>query len=567
MKPLNAYVTDAIEKADSWLNVMTGMGGARDKSAATVFCAGVTPLSPEVLSAMYQTEDLSAKIVDVYPQEAMSEGFEVDSGDDGDEQEVCDYLERFEVGPRFTDGEIWARLYGGALGWVLTDDDADPSEPLPEVYTCTGIKFVDKRFAAPAPGVENRDAQGFPTAYDIYPDGVFSTLQGARVYRVHVSRLVRLHGARTEKRTQVALNGWDLSVLQRPYNALRSDGAMWKATEALVNEASTGVVTIRDLQSMMGAGQKNALLERLRQMAINRSIVKDVVLNGGRGPNDEGKEEYHREPVQFAGLPDLTEQGLQRVAAAAEVPVTILLGQAPAGLNATGDSDLRWFLKRVNAYRRLRIAPPLTRLLRILLGAADAPKMPRAADGKIIITIRWPELWGPNAKEKSEIYSANAAADVSYIDKGVLLPEEIALSRFGDDGYSQEVTIDRDLRQEALDADKLPPEGDGENEGEQPPGAAPAGTDTSVQQTAMNGTQVTSLLEVVSMAAKGEISRESALQVLQVAFQVTPEVAAALLGPETFEPTKPEPAPSPFGGGPPRPPSAPSKEEVPNGPK
>ena len=109
-------------------------------------------------------------------------------------------------------------------------------------------------------------------------------------------------GALTSKQGQVALNGWDLSVLQRPYNALRSDGAMWKATEALVNEASTGVVTIRDLQSMMGAGQKNALLERLRQMAINRSIVKDVVLNGGRGPNNEGKEEYHREPVQFAGF-------------------------------------------------------------------------------------------------------------------------------------------------------------------------------------------------------------------------------------------------------------------------
>src|SRR5262245_40491244 len=63
--------------ADEWVNTLLGFGGARDKTEATTYCGIVMKLPDPVLAAMYATEDLSAKIVDVYPREALREGYEL----------------------------------------------------------------------------------------------------------------------------------------------------------------------------------------------------------------------------------------------------------------------------------------------------------------------------------------------------------------------------------------------------------------------------------------------------------------------------------------------------------
>ena len=50
-------------------------------------------------------------------------------------------------------------------------------------------------------------------------------------------------------------------------------------------------------------------------------------------------ETWARERIDFGGLPDMVRTFLQVAAGAAGIPVTRLLGQSPAGLSATGDSD------------------------------------------------------------------------------------------------------------------------------------------------------------------------------------------------------------------------------------
>ncbi len=39
------------------------------------------------------------------------------------------------------------------------------------------------------------------------------------------------------------------------------------------------------------------------------------------------------------------------------MPVTILMGQSPAGMNATGESDFRWHYDRIKSRQTLHIAP------------------------------------------------------------------------------------------------------------------------------------------------------------------------------------------------------------------
>ena len=49
------------------------------------------------------------------------------------------------------------------------------------------------------------------------------------------------------------------------------------------------------------------------------------------------------------------------------------MGQAPAGLNATGDSEIRWFYDRVAARQRRELQPALKRLVKLLFLSKRGP--------------------------------------------------------------------------------------------------------------------------------------------------------------------------------------------------
>jgi hypothetical protein len=121
------------------------------------------------------------------------------------------------------------------------------------------------------------------------------------------------------------------------------------------------------------------------------------------------EEEYKRESVSVAGLPELLERQHAALAGAAGMPVSLLMGQAPSGLNATGDSDIRWFYDHVAAMQEKKhLKPlPLKRLYAIIMLAKDGPtggELPENWD------IAFRPLWQmtPAEVEKMRLDVANA---------------------------------------------------------------------------------------------------------------------------------------------------------------
>ena len=548
-------------RLDGWLNTFMGFGGASDKLAHTRYSGCVRKLTDGELTAMYRTEHFSAKIVDVYPKEAMREGFEVGglpakkeapggkakAGSDK-EARVRAHLKAAQVLQRTRMAVIWARLYGGARVWKgsLT---SDPALPFVMGEQIDFLRVVDRRYLVPRP--YPLDEQGQPLYFDVIREE-----GGVPVGPVHASRLVPFCGARTDATTKRENQWWDDSVLQRAFDALKSEGTVWRSAEQLVSEASLGVLKIKGLHAATSNDQaREGLQKRLALFKAAKSIANNVTL-------DAETEDYKRDNITFAGLTDLTDAGVKRVASAAETPVAILLSDEPSGLNATGDSSIRWWLMRVHAWRVEDVEPGLLDLVQSVLAQSGIPGL--TPESVRELSIKWPNLWTPSATEQADIRVKNAQADASDIDKGILTPDEAALSHYGEDGYTQEITIDRELREMPDDAAL--------EEGAREPGAPVAPGDTGgapaaedVQKTALNGAQLASAQEIVFAVAKGEISRESGIALIRLGFpDVTQEEATALMGPEGFKAKEPEP--SPFGGGAPGlkpPPSGPAKDEAP----
>ena len=103
-----------------------------------------------------------------------------------------------------------------------------------------------------------------------------------------------------------------------------------------------------------------------RMIYVSRTHIKQWLTKQG--------EDYTRTEVgALTGVADLLTKNLLLLSGAAEIPVTVLMGQSPAGLSATGESDVRWFYDRTKSAQERVLLRRHRRVVRVLL-AAKTPR-------------------------------------------------------------------------------------------------------------------------------------------------------------------------------------------------
>lgn len=540
---------------DGWINAILGFGGVTDKTEATYFGTGVPKLSDAQLATMFATEHLSYKLVSLYPRLAFRLGYQVVVGDQKAETKVTKYLDQYRPAAHAQRGNIWSRLFGGSVTWLMSTASS-PDTPRRPGEKIDALREVDRRYLTPFIGAGGLDFLGRPELYNVVPpEGGAGRVPYGQIHR---SRLIFWPGALTDDRMRLTLGHWDLSVLQRCLDALAADGEIFKSTRHLMAEASVSALMIRGLYGMVTGGQKQALADRVQVTNMGRSVGRTMLL-------DAEKEDYKRYATSFAGIPDITDRGFERVASAGEIPVTVLLGRAPGGLQSTGQSDLQWFMNSVSAYQTTDLEEPTLQLTKALL---DQDGSPVPAESLGDVGILWPNLWPSTEAERAKIYSDVANADAAYLDRQVLSSEEVATSRFGQDGYSIETQIDRELRDGTQPTLVTDPDGSTPPAEVTDPADPNAPTDPNAPPAAekpadkaMNGAQIAGIQEVVRGVAAEEIPRDSGLAIVKAALglDVTPEEIIGSAG-AGFKPKEPPPPPAPFGGGPP---GSPAEDDAP----
>lgn len=428
------------ERLDGWTNQFTGVGVfGRDKSLGTRYREDCI-LSLEEITALYVGDDMAARIVDLIPDEMYGKGFEVTTDKQKVRDDINAAVRRLDGSCHFREGRRFGRCYGGAVLVLGADDGGNADEPLNEqgIRTMRPSYIVDRRWCWPQGWYLDPKNPKYGCA-ETYMITNWGGGGGVRQVTVHETRLILFKGATTPIDRKLMNNGWDYSILQRLYSPLRQFENNFKSMELLLQDASQAVYGIKNLFDVIAQGKEDVLIKRMQMIDLARSVARALVI-------DKDNESFERKATSFAGIPESIDKTTLRLAAGSGIPVSILMGQSPAGLNATGDSDLEWFYKGIKNDQE-EDKEIIKRFVSLVCLAKDGPTRGAVPD----FEIEFPPLRELTAKAQSEIYAANASADGAYIVQGVLAPAEVALSRFGVRGYSQNITIVREPREAMLD--------------------------------------------------------------------------------------------------------------------
>jgi phage-related protein (TIGR01555 family) len=409
------------ERADGWENNLTGQGlQSRDKTVAGVFAA--TPFLNDVeLTNLFNSNDLAHTIVAEPVDEMLRRGWSSDAGD-----EVEARYNALGGDDALSEALTWARLYGGGAVF-LGVPTGNPETPLPEDYTgeIDFLQVLDKRFLTP----QDYGRDGKPVLYMLTPPGFALTTPRY----VHASRLVRFDGERCDAMTLALRRGWHLSALQRVYDVLRKHDVSWDSAAAVMSDFAQGVFKIQNVLSAMSSNNGEKFLQRMQLADMTRSAMRAIVI-------DANGEDFERVATPMTGLADTLDRFMVRLAAAAQMPVTKLFGRSPAGMNATGESDMRNWYDVVANKRKKTLQPAHERLLSILAGKP--------------VKVEYPPMWEPTDQEKAQTAKTWADADNVWFNIGAVTEEEIALSRFDEEGCIRPgmAAVDLKARKTAMEA-------------------------------------------------------------------------------------------------------------------
>lgn len=440
---MNAFV-ETIRRAvatryDAWANTLTQVGISLGKSAMSFRLTTNDILDSTTLEYLYTYDGLAATIVDSVPEHALRQGYKVKTGDEAQEASFDEEIKRLNLIKLPQNGWTWGRLHGGGGLYLNVDDGRLQDEPIDfaNLRRVNWILDFDKRDVSTLE--YETDPRlitfGTPRIYQLQRLGGSAT----QTLRVHASRIVRFEGVTPTRRRRIQLDGWGESVLQRVYSELQQARAAFAASGTLLQEASRGVIKIKGLAEAMAGDGEDLFKRRLALMEQATSIANSMLL-------DADGEDYTRiETGALSGLVDVLDRNINLLAGVSRIPVTVLLGQAPAGLNATGDSDIRNWYDDVAAKRERHCKPQLQKIFTIVARSKEGPTGGVVPDR---LEVVFPSLWQPTENEKADLRDKQARVDQVYLNTGVLRPDEVRESRFRSDGWNAE-TVTTELVQTA----------------------------------------------------------------------------------------------------------------------
>lgn len=381
-----------------WQDPASGMGGAADRTQRTEFVPGY-PVDRAMADALLQFQPQARRIAAQEAEDATREGYDLVQMDAGTADAIEQACEGGDTGEGLgllgclAEARTWARAYGGGAMVALVDDGRPYHEPIDRanIRRVRGLLSAT-RYDLPVVqwGSDPHEARTFgrPRVYQLNLQrggGVGQT------FRVHADRVIRLRGVPLPRHLSLQRQGWDGSVYDLVFSALRGYGVTLANVHEAVGLLNQGVLTSPALQAGLETTEGMAVFQaRLQALHAGMGAYNEAALGGG--------ETYEIHNRSLAGLDAAIKAAVDALVAAADgMPRLVLLGEVTAGFSNASDGELRtWY--GVCASRQPRIyTPPVRRVIDLVQLSHEGP-----TGGRLLpYGVDWRPIWALTETEQA----------------------------------------------------------------------------------------------------------------------------------------------------------------------
>lgn len=398
---------------DAYSNPLFRLGyGSQSPLEATEYPLTRMTDNYALLNSLYRSNWVVQNVVGIIPDDMTKEWFRP-SGSLSPEQ--TDKINRVQtvaaLRDKINEGLRWGRLYGGAAGLILIrgqegmlDKPLDLDAILPGTFA--GLYILDRWCGVvPEDGLVTDMSDpdfGLPEYYTVMGvDNMF-------IARIHHSRILRFTGRELPYLERLSEQYWGASEVESLYQEVVQYDNTTANMAALTFRANVDTMEVQNLDQLFsltsGEAQRRFWNTMQAQSVMRSNFGIQLVNKDDKITNTQ---------YTFTGLSDVHESMCLSLSGASRIPMTKLFGRSPAGMNATGENDLRNYYDYVDTLRESRLAPLLRKLLPVVAMSAIG-SIPEDLD------ISFPPLWTPTAKEVSEIAEKKTGAVVAAFQNGLL---------------------------------------------------------------------------------------------------------------------------------------------------
>ena len=414
---------------DSFKNIIKGLGTSKDARQYTTYVRGLRITQP-LANDLYVYNWLAAKIVDVPIDDATRKWRTILINDPEKKKQVENYLKEHDVKSHVNLASKWARIFGGSVILAIIDGQ-DQEEPLEidKIKAGSLKNFIVLDRYNIEPHVVNRDITssnfGKPEFYVINRSG----------QQIHHTRLVKFDGVIPTIRELEEQNYWGTSILTKLWEPISDSQTVSQSIGNLIYESNVDVYRINGFNALVAEGRDDLVVKRLKIAHEMKSIINGIAL--------DKEDEYEKKSNTFATLDDIDDRFIQKVAGAADIPVTRLLGISPAGQNATGESDMLNYYDNIQSLQENILRPKIDWLDSIILANAGFTEE---------FEYEFKPLKQLTETEQATVTLQRAQRDQIYLDQDIIQPSD-AMAQLAEDGTY--VSIDENRVEEEKEDEEL----------------------------------------------------------------------------------------------------------------
>ena len=411
---------------DAFSNPIARLGyGTQDLLQATQYPLTRITQNYQLLTSLYRENWIVQNIIETIPGDMVRKWYTLKCNVGPEYVDALQRLERkVHLRKSLLEGMYWGRLYGGAAGIIMIRGQDDLTQPLDYELILPGC-FLGLMILDRWSGIYPELGQVTDPADPDFELPEYYTIRdeesGTLISKVHHSRVLRFTGRELPYNEKIVETYWGESELEAIYSELVKRDNVSGNIAALTFRANVNYLETDSLDQMLAVNNA-AAQKRFWQTLQAQSVIES---NFGTRLVNKG-DVMHNTQYTFAGLADVYDRVMMDVAGAAKTPVTKLFGRSPAGMNATGESDMNNYYDYIDGLRENQLRPILERLL---------PIMALSAWGIVPydLDIDFPPLQTPDSNEVADIVDKKTQAVLSayqsdLIDAATALKELKALA-------------------------------------------------------------------------------------------------------------------------------------------